>query len=263
VHVDAARALLALLPLLSKKSRPGTIRGPLRDAFLRSAAMLLNVHGMYGETITRLHLTIAPQRCAHFYNPSEFADESHLNCEHVARFLASVGVTMAEAETWRQWAAAYVDMSLTEHPEDALLQDAMRDARARIDADHSLVVTILTPYPNFPPFILRSRSLVLHSFPHAPLGPSPNHLTSHLIDHMTNPQSTITCHHSAVRSIMTCPHLTLFSLPAHDAPLRSCQLMMELYLELPRHDFTLVIFPYFFVTSVTRYFSNVYKHLYF
>jgi len=95
----------------------------------------------------------------------------------------------------------------------------------------------LTPiFRYFPPFISRSRSLVPHSFPHAPFGPSPNHLTSHLIDPMTNPQSTITCHHSAVRSIMTCPHLTLSGLPAHDAPLRSCQLMMELYLELPRHD---------------------------
>jgi len=101
VHVDAARALLALLPLLSKKSCPGTIHGPLWDAFLRSAAMLLNVHGMYGETITRLRLTITPQRRAHFYNPSKFADESHLNCEHVARFLASVGVTVAKAETWQ------------------------------------------------------------------------------------------------------------------------------------------------------------------
>ena len=65
----------------------------------------------------------------------------------------------------------------------------------------------LTPiFRYFPPFISRSQSLVPHSFPYAPLGPSPNHLTSHLIDHMTNPQSTITCHHSAVRSIMTCPH---------------------------------------------------------
>jgi len=68
----------------------------------------------------------------------------------------------------------------------------------------------------FPPFILRSRSLVPHSFPHAPLGPPPNHLTSHLIDHLTNPQSTITCHHSAVRSIPQHHHLTPFDLPAHD-----------------------------------------------
>ena len=100
VHVDAARALLALLPLSSKKSHLGTIHGLLWDAFLQSAAMLLNVHGMYGETITHLHLTIVPQCCAHFYSPSEFADESHLNCEHVACFLASIGVTMAKAETW-------------------------------------------------------------------------------------------------------------------------------------------------------------------
>jgi len=83
------------------------------------------------------------------------------------------------------------------------------------------------------------------------------------MDKMTNPQSTITCHHSAVRSIPQYHHLTPFGLPAHDAPLRSRQLMMELYLELPRHDFTLVIFPYFSVTSVTRYFSNVYKRSYF
>jgi len=88
----------------------------------------------------------------------------------------------------------------------------------------------------FPPFILRSQSLVLHSFPYAPLGPSPNHLTSHLMDHMTNPQSTITCHRSAVRSIMTCPHLTLSELPAHDVLFLDRQLMMEPYLELPRHD---------------------------
>ena len=55
---------------------------------------------------------------------------------------------------------------------------------------------------------------------------------------------------------MTCLHLTLFDLPAHDGLFLDCQLMMELYLEPPRHDFTLVIFPYFFVTSVTRYFPK-------
>jgi len=145
VHVDAARALLTLLPLSSKKSHPGTICGPLWDVFLRSVAMLLNVHSMYGETITHLRLTIVPQCHAHFYNPSKFADESHLNCKHVAHFLASIGVTVAEVETWRQWAAAYVDISLTEHPEDALLQDTMWDTHAHIDADHSLVLKKVNP----------------------------------------------------------------------------------------------------------------------
>jgi len=85
-------------------------------------------------------------------------------------------------------------------------------------------------------FILRSRSLVPHSFPYAPLGPPPNHLTSHLMDHLTNPQSTITCHHSAVRSIPQHYHLSSFELPAHDGLFLDCQLMMELYLEPPRHD---------------------------
>ena len=82
----------------------------------------------------------------------------------------------------------------------------------------------------FPPFILCSQSLVPHSFPYIPLGPPPNHLTSHLMDHLTIPQSDITCHHSAVRSTPQHHHLTLYGLPAH------CHVMMELYLELPAHD---------------------------
>jgi len=85
-------------------------------------------------------------------------------------------------------------------------------------------------------FIPCSRSLVPHSFPHAPLGPLPNHLKSHLIDHLTIPQSTITCHHSTVRSILPHHHLTLSELPAHDVLFLDCQLMMEPYLELPHHD---------------------------
>ena len=80
------------------------------------------------------------------------------------------------------------------------------------------------PYPQFSAisyhFILHSRSLVPHSFPHAPLGPPLNHLTSHLMDHLTIPQPTITCHHSAVRSIPQYHHLTLYGLPAH------CHIMM-------------------------------------
>jgi len=67
----------------------------------------------------------------------------------------------------------------------------------------------------FPPFILCSQSLVPHLFPHAPLGPPPNHLTSHLMDHLTIPQSDITCHHSAVRSTLQHHHLTHYGLPAH------------------------------------------------
>jgi len=99
---------------------------------------------------------------------------------------------------------------------------------------HTMCVTILGPtfiFCHFLSFILRSRSLVSHSFPYTPLGPPPNHLTSHLIDHLTIPQSDIICHHSAVRSIPQHHHLTHYGLPAHDALSIDCQLMMELYLD--------------------------------
>ena len=88
----------------------------------------------------------------------------------------------------------------------------------------------------FSHFISRSQSLVPHSFPYAPLGPPPNHLTSHLMDHLTILQSTITCHRSAVRSLWPRHHLSLYGLPAHDTLFLDRQLMMELYLELTHHD---------------------------
>ena len=95
--------------------------------------------------------------------------------------------------------------------------------------------------------ILHSWSLIPHSFPHTPLGPPPNHLTSHLMDHLTILQSTITCHHSAVCSIPQHHHLTHYGLPAYDTLSIDCQLMMELYLDcqliassLPAHDVTLL-----------------------
>jgi len=93
------------------------------------------------------------------------------------------------------------------------------------------------PYPQFStisrPFISHSQLLIPHSFPHALLGPPPNHLTSHLMDHLTNSQSDITCHHSAVRSILQHHHLPLYELPVH------CQLMMW----SPAHDGAILRLP--------------------
>jgi len=79
---------------------------------------------------------------------------------------------------------------------------------------------------------LHSRSLIPYLFPYAPLGLPPDHLMNHL----TIPQSDITCHHSAVRSILQYHYLTLYGLPAHYHIMMDHQLMMRLYLELPTHD---------------------------
>ena len=105
--------------------------------------------------------------------------------------------------------------------------------------DHSRKGIMLRSWalpPIFCHFILRFRSLVPHSFPYAPLGPPLNHLTSHLMDHLTILQSIITCHHSAVRSTPQHRYLTHYGLPAHCHIMTDHQLMMELYLELPAHD---------------------------
>jgi len=110
---------------------------------------------------------------------------------------------------------------------------------------------------------LCSRSLVPHLFPYTPLRPPPNHLTSHLMDHLTIPQSDITCHHSAVCSTPQYHYLTLYGLPAHCHVMMDCQLMMKLYLELPAHDEPYYTLLYYSVTPVTCYFSFVYKCLYF
>ena len=56
------------------------------------------------------------------------------------------------------------------------------------------------------------------------------------MDHLTIPQSDITCHHSAVRSTPQYSYLTLYGLPAHCHVMIDRQLMMELYFELPAHD---------------------------
>jgi len=83
--------------------------------------------------------------------------------------------------------------------------------------------------------VLRSQSLISHSFPHVPLGLPPSHLTSHLMSHLTILQSIITCHHSAVRSTPQHHHLTHYGLPAHDALSIDCQLMIGAILRLPAH----------------------------
>jgi len=69
------------------------------------------------------------------------------------------------------------------------------------------------------------------------------------MDHLTIPQSDITCHHSAVRSILQHHHLTHYGLPAHCHVMIDRQLMMELYLELTRHDRTLLNISIFLCDS--------------
>ena len=81
-------------------------------------------------------------------------------------YLASTGVTAAEAEGWRAWACAYVEMDLEMHPESTyapMLRLARTRARARINDDQNLVLTGVHPTApgNYNP--ARERAIAEHS----------------------------------------------------------------------------------------------------
>ena len=159
-HLDGAKALLSFLP----HSKGGITRGPIRGAFLRAAAALFSVPEQYQQVLAQLGQDIISTRVKRSYNAAQFGDENHLGVNEVVRYLATVGVTTAEAEKWRAWATAYIDMELEEHPDDVHAVDlrrAKQQARARIDSDPDLV--LLRVHPDSPryynPVLEKSRAL--------------------------------------------------------------------------------------------------------
>jgi hypothetical protein len=142
-HIEGARAILSLLPLNPKGY---TTRGPIRDAFLRTAATLLCVPEWYTRVLVQLGQDVAPRRGTQLYDEAQFGTAATLSVNGLARFLASVGVTADEAEQWRPWAAAYVEMELEEHPNGThaqVLRQARDSARAHITSNPKWVFTKL------------------------------------------------------------------------------------------------------------------------
>jgi hypothetical protein len=144
-HITGAKQILALLPRLPS----GAVRaGALRNAFVPTAAALLCVPELYQQAVSQQGQTIAPTRGARPYDPAKFGDADQLGVNGVARYLASIGVTATEAEGWRAWACAYVEMELKEHPDSvhaSMLRLARGRARARIDSDESWVLKGVHP----------------------------------------------------------------------------------------------------------------------
>jgi len=128
-HIEGARALLGFLPY----HKGNTVRGPLRDAFLRNMAMLLCVPEQYQRMATQLGVTVTTPRCKQLYSTTQFSNET---VNDVVRYFASIGVTTDEAEAWRACAAAYVDMELrarrtpNQYPRPALSAGERASARA-------------------------------------------------------------------------------------------------------------------------------------
>jgi hypothetical protein len=173
-HIEGARALLALLPPTIKGF---TLRGPLQDAFLRTAAALLCVPEHYAQLVSQLGEEIAPGHCISYYDEKRFSTASTLNEDSIAKYLASISVSADKAEDWRPWAAAYVEMELEEHPNSyhaQILKQARDKVRERIDNDPIWVFTkIHADAPgNYNLELVKARAL-RHTTTQPDAGPSP------------------------------------------------------------------------------------------
>jgi hypothetical protein len=135
-HIEGTRALLIFLPWNFNGS--AIHRGPLRTHFLSVAAALLGVPQRYEQLITQERLLIHQTRRSEPYEEEVFGTAPKLGIRSVARFLAWNGVPPEEAEQWRPWATAYIEMSLSDHPDSArapILKQA-RDLARQCITDH-------------------------------------------------------------------------------------------------------------------------------
>jgi hypothetical protein len=108
------QAILSLLPLTVKGTTPHG--GALQEAFLWAAAALLAIHGQYSLVIAELNENIAATHGHGQYSEDLFGPSNVLGVDQMALFLACTGVSVDEAETWHPWAAAFIKMDLTAHP---------------------------------------------------------------------------------------------------------------------------------------------------
>lgn len=139
-HIEGAKAMIAFLPT---NARGFATRGPIRKAFIRAAAMLLCVPAQYTKRLTQMGLNITQNGQLRYYDTSRFGDENHTGSNEVVRYLASIGTTAEQAEQWRAWATAYVDMEIKAVPNSShatQLREAQAQAHECIDQDHTLIL---------------------------------------------------------------------------------------------------------------------------
>jgi len=109
IFIKGTKAILAFVPL-STKGHP--LKGPAHEPFLHTAAVLLCMHDQYPQTVIKLGISIAGNRSHQSYGKAQSEPSSPITTQLVAQCLAMNGVSAEEAESWRPWAATYVEMEL-------------------------------------------------------------------------------------------------------------------------------------------------------
>jgi hypothetical protein len=159
-HIEGNRALLNFIPL---NNRGTSLRKDFpRKLFLTTAAALLGVPQRYERLMTEKQISPAAFRYYETYSEPKFGNLRTLNIEQIARFLASAGVLPSEAEQWRPWATAFIEMELDAHPGSTrapTLRHARELARKSIEDNPALVLrSVHTDAPgNYNPALERAR----------------------------------------------------------------------------------------------------------
>ena len=146
LHLKGTKALLAFLPLNKKGT---SVRlSPLRDTFLHQVAMLLTVPECYQQQLIVLGVVVSAEWQTTLYIKANFAVASRISVNNIIRFLASAGIQPEEAERWRSWVAAFIEMELEDHPTAThapLFRFVHDRAMALIEGDPKWVLTGLHP----------------------------------------------------------------------------------------------------------------------
>ncbi len=141
LHLEGMKALLSFLPLSNwgTSIRPGT----LRDAFLCHTAVLLAVPECYRQQLVALGVIVSTEWRTTMYVEANFAVASRISANIIVQFLASASVQPEEAEQWRPWVTAFIEMELEDHPTTThapLFQSACEQAMALIKGDPKWVL---------------------------------------------------------------------------------------------------------------------------
>jgi hypothetical protein len=86
--------------------------GTLRHRFMNAAAALLGVPQRYEQLLEKEQIQVNEDRLNDPFTEGSSSNARTLSIGKLAKFLATNGVHPDEAEKWRPWATAYIEMEL-------------------------------------------------------------------------------------------------------------------------------------------------------
>jgi hypothetical protein len=108
---------------------------------MNAAAALLSVPLQYQQLLLQKKLPVQQGRRTNTYREAPSETTKRIGIEQIAIFLSKNGVHPDEAELWRPWATAYIEMEINKRPNSnhaPFLMHALDLTRQRIEEDPTL-----------------------------------------------------------------------------------------------------------------------------